>query len=113
MKILYVCHRFPFPPKPGGKQRILRLHIAQDAFCQHRPKPRKLFRELPYMRDLRSWCEEHSWHAKHGFGRDPMCSDCAHARATYRAACNGDWKAECRLHRLATRGARKLAGALS
>ena len=30
MKVLYVCHRFPFPPKRGGKIRpfnmILHLH---------------------------------------------------------------------------------------
>jgi len=67
----------------------MRLNIAQDAFCQHRPKPRKLFRDLPYPRDLTSWCEDRSWHAKHGFRRDPICSDCAHALATYRAANKG------------------------
>jgi hypothetical protein len=31
----------PAPPRPGGKQRLLRLNIVQDAFCQHLPKPRK------------------------------------------------------------------------
>src|SRR5271156_579244 len=100
----------PEPAQPCGKRRLMRLNIAQDAFCRHRPKPRTLFRDLPYPRDPTSWCEDRSWHAKRGYGRDPICSDCAHARATFRAACNGDWKAECRLHRLATRGARRLLG---
>jgi len=32
MKILYVCHRFPFPPKRGGKIRPFNMikHLAQD-----------------------------------------------------------------------------------
>ncbi len=31
MKILYVCHRFPFPPKRGGKIRPFNMikHLAQ------------------------------------------------------------------------------------
>jgi polysaccharide biosynthesis protein PslH len=32
MKILYVCHRFPFPPKRGGKIRPFNMirHLSQD-----------------------------------------------------------------------------------
>ena len=32
MKILYVCHRFPFPPKRGGKIRPFNMirHLSQN-----------------------------------------------------------------------------------
>ena len=32
MKILYVCHRFPFPPKRGGKIRPFNMisHLSRD-----------------------------------------------------------------------------------
>jgi len=32
VKILYVCHRFPFPPKRGGKIRPFNMirHLAQQ-----------------------------------------------------------------------------------
>ena len=32
MKILYVCHRFPFPPKRGGKIRPFNMikHLARE-----------------------------------------------------------------------------------
>src|SRR5277367_5734980 len=95
----------PDPPPPGGKQRLLRLNIVQDAFCQHLPKPRKLFRAPQAPRDTTSWCDApNAWTGR----QKPRCADCEHAHATYWAACDGDWKAECRLHRLAVRGARKL-----
>src|SRR5271170_2452862 len=95
----------PDPPPPGGKQRLLRLNIVQDAFCQHLPKPRKLFRAPQAPRDTTSWCDApNAWTDR----QKPRCSDCEHAYTTYWAACDGDWKAECRLHRLAVRGARKL-----
>jgi putative glutamine amidotransferase len=97
----------PDLPPPGGKQRLLRLNIVQDAFCQHLPKPRKLFRAPQAPRDATSWCDApNAWTGR----QKPRCSDCEHAHATYRAACKGDWKAECRLHRLAVRAARRLAG---
>ena len=32
MKILYLCHRFPFPPKRGGKIRPFNMirHLARE-----------------------------------------------------------------------------------
>ena len=97
----------PPPPPPCGKRRLMRLNIVQDAFCQHLPKPRKLFRAPQAPRDATSWCDApNAWTGR----QKPRCSDCEHAHATYRAACHGDWKAECRLHRLAVRAARRLSG---
>src|SRR5271157_5460289 len=93
------------PPTPCGRDRKLRLEIVQDAFCQHRPAPRLLFRAPVAPRDMRSWCDEP--HRRTGRPR-PICPSCAHARRLYAAACNGDAAAEGRLHTLARRGAVRL-----
>ncbi|HKM65177.1 MAG TPA: hypothetical protein VJY39_22085 [Acidisphaera sp.] len=87
------------PDTPSGLQRKLRLDIAQDAFCHHRPKPRVLFR-LGQSHRLDSWCEQKRGH---------RCPACAHAHTLYvRARDRDDWKAECKLHRLARRGVVRL-----
>jgi len=99
----------PLPPDdeaPGsGQARHYRLEIAYDAFCEHRPPPKKLFRATPWRRDLTSWCDApNSWTDR----REPRCHHCETARAHYIAACRGDWKAEVALYKLARRGAVRL-----
>lgn len=96
----------PDPPKPGGRDRQFRLHIVSDAFCQHRPSPRKLFRAAIPPRDLTSWCNTpDAWTGR----RAARCPSCERARAHYLAARdNDDWKAECWLYRQAKRGAVRL-----
>src|SRR5271157_4676465 len=99
----------PIPPddeRPSsGQARQYRLEIAYDAFCGHRPPPKKLFRANPWRRDLTSWCDApNSWTDR----RKPRCHHCERARAHYIAACRGDWKAEVALYKLARRGAVRL-----
>ena len=43
--------------KPCGSDRLHRLNIVQDARCEHRPLPRKLFRNPQAPRDTTSWCD--------------------------------------------------------
>jgi len=101
----------PLPPddeRPSsGQARHYRLEIAYDAFCEHRPPPKKLFRANPWRRDLTSWCDNRptSWTDR----RKPRCHHCETARAHYIAARdNADWKAEVALYKLARRGAVRL-----
>jgi len=100
----------PIPPddeRPSsGQARHYRLEIAYDAFCEHRPPPKKLFRANPWRRDLTSWCDApNSWTDR----RKPRCHHCETARAHYIAARDhGDWKAEVALYKLARRGAVRL-----
>src|SRR5271166_6086668 len=100
----------PIPPddeRPSsGQARQYRLEIAYDAFCGHRPPPKKLFRANPWRRDLTSWCDApNSWTDR----RKPRCHHCETARAHYVAARDqGDWKAEVALYKLARRGAVRL-----
>src|SRR5271166_6438171 len=90
---------------PSLRERYFRVEIAQDAFCERRPRPKRLFRKPVIHRNLHSWCDSTHWYdARH---RCPTCTD---IRADFFAAQDGDWKAECRLYRRATRAARKLLG---
>ena len=43
------------PAKPCGSDRLHRLNIVQDARCEHRPPPKKLFRNPQAPRDTTSW----------------------------------------------------------
>src|SRR5271157_6018140 len=89
----------------SGQARHYRLEIAYDAFCEHRPPPKKLFRANPWRRDTTSWCDApNSWTGR----RKPRCHHCERAHAHYVAACRGDWKAEVALYKLARRGAVRL-----
>src|SRR5271165_259227 len=99
----------PLPPddeRPSsGQARHYRLEIAYDAFCEHRPPPKKLFRTNPWRRDLTSWCDApNSWTGR----RKPRCHHCERAHAHYVAARGGDWKGEVALFKLARRGAVRL-----
>ncbi|HKM63513.1 MAG TPA: hypothetical protein VJY39_13590 [Acidisphaera sp.] len=100
----------PVPPddeRPAcGRDRHYRLEIAYDAFCEHRPPPKQLFRHNPARRDLTSWCDKpNSWTGR----RKPRCHHCETARAHYIAARDtGDWKAEVALYKRARRGAVRL-----
>ncbi|HKM63917.1 MAG TPA: hypothetical protein VJY39_15640, partial [Acidisphaera sp.] len=89
-----------------GRDRHYRLEIAYDAFCEHCPPPRTLFRADPARRDLTSWCERMTrWTQR----RRPRCHHCERARSLYLAARDtGDWKAEVALYKLARRGAVRL-----
>ena len=79
-------------PRCSGQTRHYRLEIAYDAFCEHRPPPKQLFRHNPARRDLTSWCDKpNAWTGR----RKPRCHHCETARAHYVAARdNADWKAE-------------------
>src|SRR5271166_2346231 len=100
----------PVPPDDEapacGRDRHFRLEIAYDAFCEHRPPAKLLFRHNPARRDLTSWCDApNSWTGR----RKPRCHRCETAHAHYVAARDtGDWKAEVALFKLARRGAARL-----
>ncbi|HKM63194.1 MAG TPA: hypothetical protein VJY39_11970, partial [Acidisphaera sp.] len=119
LKRLYQSFRVPYArgtrvraaPEPDPeiavsmRERMFRVEIIQDAFCERRPKPQRLFRPWPGHRSMESWCDlEVSRYptARH------RCAHCTETRALYKRACDGDWKAECRLHRLATRASMRL-----
>src|SRR5271166_744543 len=90
------------------RERMFRVEIIQDAFCERRPKPQRLFRPWPGHRDMYSWCDlEVSRYP----GAPHRCAHCTETREVYRRACDGAWKAECRLHRLATRASIRLLAA--
>ncbi|HKM61461.1 MAG TPA: hypothetical protein VJY39_03120, partial [Acidisphaera sp.] len=84
----------------GMRERMFRVEIIQDAFCQRRPRPERLFRKPTGHRDLYSWCDLEA--SRYPTTRH-RCAHCTDARNLYRRANQGDWQAECRLHRLATR----------
>src|SRR5271165_5539326 len=89
-----------------GQARHYRLEIAYDAFCEHRPPAKELFRHNPARRDLTSWCERTTrWTQR----RKARCHHCETAHRHYIAARDhGDWKAEVALYKLARRGAVRL-----
>ena len=101
--------RAPAEPDPtpdiavSMRERIFRVEIVQDAFCERRPIASSLFRKPGGHRDRESWCERRGNHLHHH--RCPTCED---LRTLYADACRGDWRAECRLHRLATRATIRL-----
>ena len=39
------------------RERMFRVEIIQDAFCERRPKPQRLFRRPSGHRDMESWCD--------------------------------------------------------
>src|SRR5271166_1277016 len=99
----------PIPPDDeapsSGQARHYRLEIAYDAFCEHRPPPKKLFRTSTPRRDTTSWCDApNAWTGR----RKPRCHHCERAHRHYVAACRGDWKGEVGLFKLARRGAVRL-----
>ena len=75
----------------------------QDAFCRDRPVASRLFKRPSGHRDAHAWCERR--------GEQYRCESCADARKLLLDARRGDWKAECRLHRRATRAAVRLLAA--
>ena len=92
--------------KPSGSERLHRLNIVQDARCEHRPSPRKLFRNPQAPRDSTSWCDRpNAWTGR----RKPRCERCERASQAYRSAYEGDWKSECWLYREARLSAVRLA----
>src|SRR5271165_3117929 len=87
------------------RERMLRVEIIQDAFCERRPKPQRLFRRPSGHRDMESWCDlEVSRYP----GARHRCAHCAETSALFKRANDGDWQAEVRLHRLATRASMRL-----
>jgi len=99
--------RPPPPPEPEAplheRERIFRVEIIQDAFCQRRPIAKSLFRTPTGHRGGESWCERRGNHLHHH--RCPTCTD---VRDLHRRARRGDPDADRRLHRLATRAAMRL-----
>src|SRR5271165_7077791 len=87
------------------RERMFRVEIIQDAFCERRPKPQRLFRKPSGHRDMESWCDLE-------VSRYPTtrhrCAHCAETRALFKRANDGEWQAEVRLHRLATRASMRL-----
>src|SRR5271166_4683017 len=87
------------------RERAFRVEIIQDAFCERRPKPQRLFRKPSGHRSMESWCDLE-------VSRYPTtrhrCAHCTETRALYKRANQGDWQAEVRLHRLATRASMRL-----
>src|SRR5271165_4774050 len=119
LKRLYRNFRVPYArgtrvretPEPAPeiavsmRERMFRVEIVQDAFCERRPKPQRLFRSPPGHRNMESWCDlEVSRYP----GARHRCAHCTDTSALYKRACDGDWQAEIRLHRLATRASMRL-----
>jgi len=119
LKRLYQSFRVPYArgtrvratPEPdpeiavGMRERAFRVEIIQDAFCERRPRPERLFRKPSGHRDLYSWCDLEA--SRYPTTRH-RCAHCTDASDLYRRANAGDWQAECRLHRLATRASMRL-----
>src|SRR5271157_3749543 len=119
LKRLYRSLRVPYArgtrvretpePEPeiaaSARERMFRVEIIQDAFCERRPRPERLFRKPTGHRDLYSWCDLEA--SRYPTTRH-RCAHCTDARDLYRRANAGDWQAECRLHRLATRASMRL-----
>ncbi|HKM63504.1 MAG TPA: hypothetical protein VJY39_13545, partial [Acidisphaera sp.] len=119
LKRLYQSFRVPYArgtrvretPEPdpeiavGMRERAFRVEIIQDAFCERRPRPERLFRKPTGHRDLYSWCDLEA--SRYPTTRH-RCAHCTDARDLYRRANAGDWQAEVRLHRLATRASMRL-----
>src|SRR5271165_5423658 len=121
LKRLYQSFRVPYArgtrvratpepePEPeiaaSARERMFRVEIIQDAFCERRPRPERLFRKPTGHRDLYSWCDLEA--SRYPTTRH-RCAHCTDARDLYRRANDGDWQAECRLHRLATRASMRL-----
>ena len=119
LKRLYQGFRVPYArgtrvretpePEPeiavSMRERMFRVEIIQDAFCAHRPKPQRLFRKPSGHRSMESWCDLE-------VSRYPTtrhrCAHCTDASDLYKRANQGDWQAEVRLHRLATRASMRL-----
>jgi len=87
------------------RERMFRVEIIQDAFCERRPRPQRLFRKPTGHRDLYSWCDLEA--SRYPTTRH-RCAHCTDASDLYRRANRGDWQAEVRLHRLATRASMRL-----
>src|SRR5271165_5298513 len=119
LKRLYRNFRVPYArgtrvretpePQPeiavSTRERMFRVEIIQDAFCERRPKPQRLFRSPPGHRNMESWCDlEVSRYP----GTRRRCAHCTETRDLFKRANDGDWKAEVRLHRLATRASMRL-----
>ena len=85
------------------RERMFRVDIVLDAFCERRPTQGSLFRTPSGHRGMESWCERRGNHLHHH--RCPACTD---LRALASRANQGDWQAEVRLHRLATRASMRL-----
>src|SRR5271165_2403883 len=85
------------------RERMFRVEIVLDAFCERRPTQGSLFRTPSGHRGMESWCERRGNHLHHH--RCPACTD---LRALASRANQGDWQAEVRLHRLATRASMRL-----
>jgi len=119
LKRLYQSFRVPYArgtrvraaPEPAPeiavsmRERMFRVEIIQDAFCERRPRPQRLFRKPTGHRDLYSWCDLEA--SRYPTTRH-RCAHCTDARDLYRRANQGDWQAEVRLHRLATRASIRL-----
>ena len=119
LKRLYQSFRVPYArgtrvretPEPDPeiavsmRERSFRVEIIQDAFCERRPRPERLFRKPSGHRDLYSWCDLEA--SRYPTTRH-RCAHCTDASDLYRRANAGDWQAECRLHRLATRASMRL-----
>src|SRR5271166_2138379 len=119
LKRLYQSFRVPYArgtrvratpePEPeiaaSARERMFRVEIIQDAFCERRPRPERLFRKPTGHRDLYSWCDLEA--SRYPTTRH-RCAHCTDARDLYRRANAGDWQAEVRLHRLATRASMRL-----
>ncbi|HKM61850.1 MAG TPA: hypothetical protein VJY39_05105 [Acidisphaera sp.] len=119
LKRLYQSFRVPYArgtrvretPEPDPeiavsmRERSFRVEIIQDAFCERRPRPERLFRKPSGHRSMESWCDLE-------VSRYPTtrhrCAHCTETRDLYKRACDGDWQAEVRLHRLATRASMRL-----
>src|SRR5271166_2630539 len=99
--------RPPPPPEPETppheRERIFRVEIIQDAFCERRPIAKSLFRTPTGHRGGESWCERRGNHLHHH-----RCATCTDVRDLHSRARRGDAEADRRLHRLATRAAFRL-----
>ena len=89
----------------GMRERTFRVEIIQDAFCEQRPKPQRLFRKPSGHRSMESWCDLEV--ARYPGARH-RCPHCTETRDLVKRANDGEWQAEVRLHRLATRASMRL-----
>ncbi|HKM63763.1 MAG TPA: hypothetical protein VJY39_14855, partial [Acidisphaera sp.] len=65
------------------RERMFRVEIIQDAFCERRPRPERLFRKPTGHRDLYSWCDLEA--SRYPTTRH-RCAHCTETRALYKRA---------------------------
>ena len=97
----------PSPPSLAGSSASSGWKSCRTRSANTGRRRASLFKPPPTWRDTTSWCDEPDRTTSR---RRSRCKSCERAHTLYADACDGQWRAECAVFRLARRGAvRRLA----